>query len=221
MRPVNYKPDTFHKTTMKKPISTLTVIAIALFLTSCAATYKRIDPPQVRYPVIDEEGTFSYQYDVIRTAGNKKLAKKELKAYMHVVAVKIHNNTDHSLEYGRNYKIFSGNSEANLLGPQVTGDIVKQKAAFHLFYLLLTPMMLNIDGGSSASGGSSIPIGLVIGPGLAFGNLAVAATANKRFREELVEYDLENKVIAPGETVYGLITIRDNGHLPLSLRFKQ
>jgi hypothetical protein len=198
---------------MKKPLLSLIAIVLILFLTSCAATYKKINPPFVKYPPIDDAGTFSYQYDVIRRAGNSKLAKKELKAYMHVVAIKIHNNTDHALEYGKNYKIFSGNQEAGLLGPQVTGDIVKQKAGFHLFYLLLTPTTVT-------NGETTIPVGLVLGPALAVGNLAVAATANKRFRTELIEYDIENKVIAPGETVYGLITLRENGHLPLSLRMK-
>jgi len=201
---------------MKKPITSLTVILIILFLSSCAATYKKIDPPFIKYPAIDDAGTFSYQYDVIRRAGNHKLAKKELKAYMHVVAIKIYNNTGQTLEYGKNYKIFSGNQEAGLLGPQVTGDIVKQKAGFHLFYLLLTPTTLNVDGNTS----TTIPIGLVLGPGLALGNMAVAMTANKRFRQELIEYDIENKVITPGETVYALISLRENGHLPLTLRMK-
>jgi hypothetical protein len=203
---------------MKKPLIGLIAITIILIFTSCAATYKRINPPLVKYPAIDEAGTFSYQYDVIRRAGNKKLAKKELKAYMHVVAIKIYNNTGQTLEYGKNYKIFSGIHEAALLGPQITGDIVKQKSGYHLFYLLFTTMTLNTDDGTG--NGSSIPIGLVIGPALAFGNMAVAATANKRFRSELVAFDIENKVIAPGETVYGLITLRENGHLPLTLKMR-
>ena len=203
---------------MKKPIIGLIAIAIILILTSCAATYKKINPPLIKYPVIDEAGTFTYQYDVIRRAGNIKLAKKELKAYMHVVAIKIYNNTGETLEYGKNYKIFSGTQEAGLLGPEVTGDIVKQKSGYHLFYLLFTTMTINTDDGTGR--GSSIPIGLALGPALAFGNMAVAATANKRFRSELLEFDIENKVIAPGETVYGLITLRENGHLPLTLRMR-
>lgn len=202
---------------MKKPISGLTIIVIILLLTSCAATYTKINPPSVKYPEINSDSLFSYQYEVIRRAGNRKIAKKELKAHMHVVAVKIYNNTGQSLEYGKNYKIYSGNSEANLLGPMITSDVIKQKAGFHFFYLLLTPMTLRVD---ESTNSSSIPIGLVLGPALAVGNYAVASRANKRFKEEMLEYDLERKVIAPGETVYGLITIRDNGHLPLTLRVK-
>jgi hypothetical protein len=200
---------------MLKPIAALPAIVIILLFTCCAAPYKKINPPNIKYPAIDIDSVFTYQYDVIRRAGNKKMAKKEAKAYMHVVAVRIHNNTEHTLQYGQNYKIYSGNSEVNLMGPAITGDIIRQKAAFHLFYLLLTPMQLQITSGYNQT---NIPIGLLIGPALAFGNLGVAASANNRFKAELLQYDLENKMIAPGETVYGLITVRDNGFMPLSLR---
>lgn len=207
---------------MKKPIFGLICIAITLILTSCAATYKRINPPQVRYPAAYADSLFSYQYDVIRRAGNRKIAKKEVKAYMNVVAVKIYNNTGQPLEYGKNYRIFSGNTEASLLGPEITSDVIKQKAGFHFFYLLLLPTQLNtgesVNGTTTSS--SSFPLGLIIAPALAIGNYAVARTANKRFKEELIDYDLERKVIAPGETAYALITLRDNGKLPLSLRLK-
>jgi hypothetical protein len=202
---------------MKKPISGVISIAIILLLTSCAATYKRINPPLVKYPAVYKDSLFSYQYDVIRRAGNRKIAKKELKAYMHVVAVKIYNNTGQPLEYGRNYRIYSGETEASLLGPEITSDIIKQKAGFHFFYLLFLPT--TIETGSTRSS-SSFPLGLVLGPALAVGNFAVATTANKRFKEEMLDYDIERKVIAPGETAYGLITLRDNGHLPLTLRIK-
>lgn len=198
---------------MKKPIFGLICIAIILLLTSCAATYTQINPPMVKYPLVYKDSIFSYQYDVIRRAGNRKIAKKEMKGYMNVIAVKIYNNTAQPLEYGRNYRIFVGETEASLLGPEITADIIKQKAGFHFFYLLFLPTTLE-------TGTSSFPLGLILGPALAIGNYAVARTANRRFKDELIDYDIERKVIAPGETVYGLITLRDNGHLPLTLRIK-
>jgi hypothetical protein len=209
---------------MKRPISGLICVAIILLFTSCAATYKRVNPPQIKYPVVYKDSLFSYQYDVIRRAGNRKIAKKEVKAYMNVIAVKIHNNTGQPLEYGRNYRIFAGETEASLLGPEITSDIIKQKAGFHFFYLLFLPTTLNTGSNtntnSTANSSSSFPLGLILGPALALGNFAVAKTANKRFKEELLDYDIERKVIAPGETAYGLITLRDNGKLPLTLRLK-
>jgi hypothetical protein len=73
-------------------------------------------------------------------------------------------------------------------------------------------MTLNVDNSGN------IPIGLVIGPGIALGNMFVASGANKRFREELLDNDLENRAIANGESFYGLITIKDNGFMPLSFK---
>ena len=209
---------------MKKSFSRLIGIAIIFLLTSCAASYRKINPPTLKYTAAYEDSLFSYKYDVIRRAGNRKIAKKEMKAHMNVVAVKIYNNTGLPLEYGKNYRIYSGNMEASLMGPEITADVIRQKAGFHFFYLIFLPTSINTSSSTTSSGtttssnNSSFPFGLILGPALAIGNYAVAATANKRFKQELFDYDIERKVIAPGETAYGLITVRENGLLPLTLR---
>jgi hypothetical protein len=196
---------------MIKKLLNLICIVIICMLASCAATYKRINPAALKYPVF-EDSTFSYQYNVIQRAGNRKLAKKEGKSHMRVVAVKIINNTGQTLEYRKNFRIYSGNNEVSLLSPVVASAGIKQMAGLHLLYLLLTPMTLDV-GNSGA-----IPIGLVIGPGIALGNMFVASGANRRFREELLDHELENRQIANGESFYGLITINDNGFMPLSFK---
>jgi hypothetical protein len=196
---------------MIKKLPNLICIVIICILSSCAASYKRINPGNLKYPVLDDS-TFSYQYNVIQRAGNRKLAKKEAKSHMRVVAVKIFNNTGQTLEYRKNFRIYSGNTEVSVLSPVVASAGIKQTAGLHLLYLLLTPTTLNVDNSSS------IPIGLILGPGIALGNMFVASGANKRFREELLNNELENRQIANGESFYGLITIDDNGFLPLSLK---
>jgi hypothetical protein len=196
---------------MIKKLLNLICIVIIVILSSCAATYKRINPGNLKYPVLDDS-TFSYQYHVLRRAGNRKLSKKEDKARMRVVAVKIINNTGQTLAYRKNFRIYSGNTEVSLIGPVITAANIKQTAGLHLLYLLLTPMQLEV--GDSGS----IPIGLVVGPGIALGNMFVASGANRRFREELLDNDLENRPIAHGESFYGLITIKDNGFMPLSFK---
>ena len=196
---------------MIKKLPNLICIVIIGILSSCAATYKSIKPAELKYPAL-EDSTFSYQYNVILRAGNRKLSKKEAKSHMRVVAVKIFNNTGQTLEYRKNFRIYSGNNEVSLLSPVVASAGIKQTAGLHLLYLLLTPMTLDVDNSGS------IPIGLVIGPGIALGNMFVASGANKRFREELLNNELENRAIANGESFYGLITINDNGFMPLSLK---
>jgi hypothetical protein len=196
---------------MIKKLPNLICIVLICILSSCAATYKWIKPAELKYPAL-EDSTFSYQYNVIQRAGNRKLSKKEAKSHMRVVAVKIFNNTGQPLEYRKNFRIYSGNNEVSLLSPVVASSGIKQTAGLHLLYLLLTPMTLDVDNSGS------IPIGLVIGPGIALGNMFVASGANKRFREELLNNELENRVIANGESFYGLITINDNGFMPLSMK---
>jgi hypothetical protein len=64
---------------------------------------------------------------------------------------------------------------------------------------------------------SSTPIGLVVGPALAGGNMLIASSANKNFKTELLNNSIKDREIKAGETFYGLIAINDNGFMPLSL----
>ena len=192
----------------------LYLIPILLFC-SCAARYRAINPTAAHYSEIESNSNFTYKYNVLRQAGNKKLAKKEDKRNIRVVAVKIVNNTGQTLRYGQNYKIYAGTREALLLDPETASRAIRQTVPTYLLYLLLTPMRLNIDNGDDSK---SYPIGYVIGPAITAGNVAVAATANKRFRQELTDHDILEREIRNGETFYGLITIRDDGFMPLTLK---
>jgi hypothetical protein len=62
---------------------------------------------------------FSYQYNVLKLAGNKKLAKKEDKQIIKSCCHKIFQTTrGRTLRYGQNFKIYSGTREAFILDPQ-------------------------------------------------------------------------------------------------------
>jgi hypothetical protein len=75
-------------------------------------------------------------------------------------------------------------------------------------------------GGTYSSSSETFPIGLIIGPGLAGGNVAVAATANARLKQDLLQFELFDKIIKPGETVYGLVAIPEMGFVPLRVVVK-
>ncbi len=47
-----------------------------------------------------------------------------------------------------------------------------------------------------------------------------ASLANKNFRNELEQYDLTNRNIRPGETVYGLVSLREPNVAPLRLELR-
>lgn len=199
------------------PLKTLIYPIIACYLfSSCAASYKPINPSRFQYPESSEGEMFSYKFDVLMQSNNRKFAKKEFKNQTYVVAVRINNSTDHSLKYGENYRIFSGDREVDILPTDIVTHNIRETVPTYLLYLLFTPMTLNTYNETTSH---SFPIGLIIGPGLAGLNVAVAATANKHFRMELDEYDLRYKEIASGETAYGLIgiTMRDSGPLRIKL----
>jgi hypothetical protein len=185
------------------------------FLTGCASSYKPLTPDRTYYQAssTDNGVELSYKLGVLREHGNKKYAKREDKKAIRIAAVRITNNGANDITIGRNLYFFSGNSEAYLLAPAMLHKELKQGVPEYLLFLLLTPMTLN-------TGDESTPIGLAVGPGLAVGNMLTAGGANQKFLQELVKFDLINKTIKPGETVYGLIGIRDSGYNPISLKFR-
>ena len=193
----------------------LLISTTIFFLSSCAGTFNNIAPQTVNYRAEAslEDVDFSYKYDVLNDRGNKRYAKKESKHAIKLVSVKISNYSDRSLVFGKDLRIYANGEPVTPLEPQAVYKNLKQNPPIYLLYLLLTFSWLNINGGDD------IPIGLVLGPGLALGNMGVAAGANKKFMFELEANSLINKEIGPGKTVYGLVGIVDSGYSPLTLEF--
>ena len=48
--------------------------------------------------------------------------------------------------------------------------------------------------------------------------MLVAGNANKKFYEELLQYDILNRDIQKGETVYGLVGFRNLDFSPLTIK---
>lgn len=191
------------------------LVASCLFA-SCAMSYRPINPPALHYTQFGDSDNIAYKYDVLMQMGNRKLAKKETKWQIRVVAVKIYNNTGQTLHYGGNYTIYAGDRPADILPiPEVTSHI-QEMVPTYLLYLLLTPTTLNTTTETSSN---SFPIGLIIGPGITALNVGIAATANNHFKKEMQQYNILEKDIKPGETAYGLIGIQTPDFAPLSLRW--
>ena len=192
-----------------------------MFLSSCAASYQSVYPRNLYYAEeVNYDGVeFSYQYDVLKQVGNRKYAKKEDKKGVQVVAVKLTNRTGRPLNFREDVSVLSGGAPIGLMQPEVVTQQVRRNVPIYSLYFLLSFMSHNTydEYGRTKS---STPIGLFIGPPIAIGNMAVAGSANKKFKEELLANNLLNRTIADGETVYGLIGIGENGYRPLSLKVK-
>lgn len=191
------------------------MVAITSIFCSCASSYKAVHPDNLNYTFPDSSQTFAYKYGVLAQARNKKYAKKEDQNHIRVIAIRIKNNSMQTLKYGYNFKIYSGAQEVELLPISAVTKSIRQAVPTYLLYLLLTPATFNV---STETSKSSTPIGLILGPGLAALNVAIAAKANSNFKKEMETYSIIDKEIKTGDTVYGLIAIQNTDLLPLSLR---
>jgi hypothetical protein len=199
------------------------IIIILLFtaissLTNCASGYKMIAPISINYVSTNETDNvkLEYKYDLL----DKKYAKKELKKGVKLVAIKITNNSDKDLMFGRDATLtYENGTEIFVIENDKVFKTLKQSAASYLWYLLLTPTNLyTID--SNGRQTSTTPIGLIIGPGLAGVNMIAAHSANKKFKTEMLEYNINGSIIKKGETKYGLIGIRAYSFDSLKLKIE-
>lgn len=187
-------------------------------LTSCASGYKMIGPKTINYISTNETDNvkLEYKYDLL----DKKYAKKELKKGVKLVAIKITNNSEKEIMFGRNIKLTYGNgTEIYVMENEKVFKILKQSPASYLWYLLLTPLNFYTSS-SNGEQTSSTPIGLVVGPGLVGINMIAAGSANKKFKTEMLEYNINGTLIKKGETKYGLIGIKSDSFDSLKLEIE-
>lgn len=185
-------------------------ITIGILLNSCASGYELTSPNTINYISTNTNSgvTLNYKYNLLE----KKYEKKEVKKGVKLVALKVTNNTEKDLTLGRDIKLTYGNGdELVVIDNNKVFTSLKQSPATHLLYLLLTP--LNLYTTKTSSSGytettSSTPIGIVLGPGLAAGNMIAAGSANKKFKDELLKYNIYGTTIKKGETKHGLIGVR-------------
>lgn len=187
-------------------------LLIAFTFSACAAVYRPITPTSVNYQVENktDDVTLAYKYNILAEKGNKRYAAKEQKFDYHVIALKVENRSSQDYTFNKDLLLTANGSRTNLIQPAEVTTNVKQTIPTYLLFLLLTPTTLETES-------TSIPIGLGLGPILTIGNMASAGSSNKKFLNQLTQYNLDGKTIKAGETVYGLVTIPANDFSPLSL----
>lgn len=199
----------------------LFAIFTTFLLNSCASFYKTESPQNLSFPSKKElnQVVFEYKYDYL----SSKYASKQYKKGVKVIALKITNNTDNDLVFNENLKLTYDNGNfVEVLNIEQVYSSLKQKSATYLLYLLLTPLRFetyetNAYGAQETT--SSTPIGYVVGPGVAAGNIIVSSNANQKFKDDLKQNILNGKLIKKGETVYGLIGIKSTNFDNLTLQF--
>ncbi|MFA9192028.1 hypothetical protein AAGV28_11680 [Flavobacterium sp. FZUC8N2.13] len=201
---------------MRKMIKISSLLIFTMFLNSCASGYKKINPETINYvsKSIENNIVLEYKYDLLE----KKYKKKETKNNIKLIAVKLTNNSEKEIVFGKDIRFsYENGNEVSLIETEKLFKTIKQSPASYLWYLLLTPMNLYTTG-SNGEQTSSTPIGLVVGPGLAGGNMIAASSANKNFKNELMQFDLNGRTIKKGETVYGLIGSNSNSYESIKIK---
>jgi hypothetical protein len=191
---------------------TLLMMVVALF-SNCASGYQTINPSSLNYRSnsSDKGVLLEYKYDLL----DKKYRKKELEKDVRLVAIKITNNSDRDLQFGKDIRLtYTEGGELYIMDNNKIFSSLKQSPASYLWYLLLTPLQFvkNESANGYPTSSSSTPIGLVVGPGLAGGNMIAASSANTKFEKDLLNYNVNGKIIKKGTTVSGLIGIRSDDY---------
>ena len=192
---------------------------LVAILNSCASSYQKINPKTLNYASknIENNILFEYKYDLLK----KKYKKKETKKGVKLIAIKITNNSENDIVFGQDFNlVYENGNIINIIQTDKIFKQIKQSPASYLWYLLLTPMQFNTSTSSNGQveKSSSTPVGLLIGPGLAGGNMIAASSANKNFKNELLEFDMNGKTIKKGETIYGLVGLTSNNYDSIKIK---
>ena len=212
------------QTKFKRSLAAL-LTSCTLLGSGCAGSYTAIRPDRIATYQASPAGAplqFGYQFDALRMHGhNKKYVKKEQKKGYHVVAVQIKNTTATEINFSRDAVLYYGDRPIIPVSSSIAAQDMKQGVAIYLLYLLLN---VTVGGTTTTTNGytTSSTQGTFIptGPFIAGGNMLGAGLANKNFSRELEQYDLTNRNIRPGETVYGLLCLRESNVAPLRLELR-
>ncbi len=197
---------------MKNLKPALIYIVFSLLVFSCAAPYKNIAFKEKSYIYQAKLGntTFDLAPNVMTNSGNYKQANKELRNNFRVFAVKITNNSTDVVDM-KKIGFTSSAIPVDILDHKSSYKKLKQRIPFYLLYNLL---IVDVIFGSGDS--KLIPVGTP----LSMANIALALQANHKLKKELYEYDITERKIQAGETVYGLIVFKDYHGNPIRTYIK-
>ena len=202
---------------MRHRFTPFCVASLLALTTGCAGSYTAIQPDRIATYISTPSASpveLAYQFDALRQrGGNKKYIKKEAKNGYHVAAVRLTNKSNREINFSRDVEFIYGDRPAVPTPSVVAAHDLRQGVAIYLLYLLLNPTIgATTDPRTGAiSGGTTLPLG----PFIAGGNMLGASGANANLRKEFAAYDLTNRTIKPGETVYGIVSMRETSVAPI------
>ncbi|HMG91753.1 MAG TPA: hypothetical protein VK589_16960, partial [Chryseolinea sp.] len=142
----------------------LALACIAAIFSGCAGSYHPVRVKNLSYSSVTEDHgiEMQYKYDILREAGNKKYAKKELKKNIRLVAVEFTNNSDRPINFKEDIEIYSGDRKIIPLEPAYAKKELKQIAPLYLLWSLLWVTINKCDDHGDCSS-TPLPVGAAIG----------------------------------------------------------
>ena len=198
----------------------LLFLIAAVYLSSCAGTYQASNPGSFNYKTVqvNEEQKISYAYifDIFEKRGFHKYARKEKHKGVNMVAVKITNNSEQTIDLTPDhFSVASTGMQTLLYAPDEFYKIIRQQKGFYFFWLIGNPTFTTTSGGGTITGNSysgyyytpptTHVYGIPLGTGLAFLNFFIAKHANKVLKADLKQNQLIGKSVEPGGSAYGYI----------------
>lgn len=207
---------------MASTFTNLCTAGLLALSTGCAGTYTLVKPDRIgTYTQAPASGPveFAYQFDALRLrGGNKKYVKKEAKRGYHVVAVRLTNKSTQEINFSRDLTLLYGDRPVTPIPNAAAAKDMKQGVAIYLLYVLLNFRVgTQFDPRTgTTTGGTFLPTG----PFIAGANMLGASGANTNMRKEFEYYDLTNRTIKPGETRYGILSLREIAVAPLKIEMR-
>lgn len=210
------------KSYMTKNLLKASSIVLFLFIvTGCSSSYRTINPSKLSGYTIKESNGIELDYQP--AALNGQYLKHQQQTGYGLYAVRVTNNTSKPISIKNNVVITASGKTLSYMELNVFYNFIQQNPERSLQFLFLLPLngytkSATTEGSTTTSSSTHFyPVGVILGPALAFGNLAAAKGANEKFKAELDKYDILNKEIGVGKTEFGIIALNENPLNPLEL----
>jgi len=185
-----------------------TLLLFVLLLTSCASTFKQINPENQEFSHRIETNDLLVEYNpnILKYSKNTRIQKKADKKNISFIIGKFTNKSSDSIHLSEDVTF-------NIQNKNIEESYSKLKQRPWTYYLALISAGFTVSSEGSSGFIGINPFALIY----SIPNSIVATIANKKMKKELNNYSLENKILAPNESKYGLITFDNSSNSLLNI----